>query len=85
MFDRIEEAIYELMQGNVVIVCDDEDRENEGDFIALADRVTPEIINFMVTHGRGLVCTPITEQLANKLELSPMVITIRIPTEQLLL
>ncbi|WP_349407626.1 bifunctional 3,4-dihydroxy-2-butanone-4-phosphate synthase/GTP cyclohydrolase II [Pseudalkalibacillus sp. SCS-8] len=73
MFDRIEEAIYELMQGNVVIVCDDEDRENEGDFIALADRVTPEIINFMVTHGRGLVCTPITEQLANKLELSPMV------------
>ncbi len=73
MFDRIEEAIYELMQGNVVIVCDDEDRENEGDFIALADRVTPEIINFMVTHGRGLVCTPITEQLADKLELSPMV------------
>ncbi|MGM7701739.1 bifunctional 3,4-dihydroxy-2-butanone-4-phosphate synthase/GTP cyclohydrolase II [Pseudalkalibacillus sp. Hm43] len=73
MFDRIEEAIYELMQGNVVIVCDDEDRENEGDFISLADRVTPEIINFMVTHGRGLVCTPITETLADKLELSPMV------------
>ncbi|MCF6137637.1 bifunctional 3,4-dihydroxy-2-butanone-4-phosphate synthase/GTP cyclohydrolase II [Pseudalkalibacillus berkeleyi] len=73
MFDRIEEAIYELMQGNVVIVCDDEDRENEGDFISLADRVTPEVINFMVTHGRGLVCTPITEDLASKLELNPMV------------
>jgi 3,4-dihydroxy 2-butanone 4-phosphate synthase/GTP cyclohydrolase II len=61
------------MQGNVVIVCDDEDRENEGDFIALADRVTPEIVNFMVTHGRGLVCTPITEELADRLELRPMV------------
>ncbi|WP_221567618.1 bifunctional 3,4-dihydroxy-2-butanone-4-phosphate synthase/GTP cyclohydrolase II [Alkalihalobacillus sp. TS-13] len=73
MFDPIEEAIYELMQGKVVIVCDDEDRENEGDFIALADRVTPEIVNFMVTHGRGLVCTPITEELAQKLDLNPMV------------
>ncbi|WP_261129212.1 bifunctional 3,4-dihydroxy-2-butanone-4-phosphate synthase/GTP cyclohydrolase II [Bacillus sp. Marseille-Q3570] len=73
MFDPIEEAIYELMQGKIVIVCDDEDRENEGDFIALADRVTPEIVNFMVTHGRGLVCTPITEQMAQKLELNPMV------------
>ncbi|WLD91884.1 bifunctional 3,4-dihydroxy-2-butanone-4-phosphate synthase/GTP cyclohydrolase II [Alkalihalobacillus sp. AL-G] len=73
MFDRIEEAIYELMQGKVVIVCDDEDRENEGDFIALADRVTPDIVNFMVTHGRGLVCTPITEELAETLELQPMV------------
>ncbi|MGP4082134.1 bifunctional 3,4-dihydroxy-2-butanone-4-phosphate synthase/GTP cyclohydrolase II [Pseudalkalibacillus sp. R45] len=73
MFDPIEEAIYELMQGKVVIVCDDEDRENEGDFIALADRVTPEIVNFMVTHGRGLVCTPITEELAHKLDLNPMV------------
>ncbi|MCF6408289.1 bifunctional 3,4-dihydroxy-2-butanone-4-phosphate synthase/GTP cyclohydrolase II [Pseudalkalibacillus salsuginis] len=73
MFDPIEEAIYELMQGKIVIVCDDEDRENEGDFIALADRVTPEVVNFMVTHGRGLVCTPITEELAQKLDLNPMV------------
>ncbi|WP_371018608.1 bifunctional 3,4-dihydroxy-2-butanone-4-phosphate synthase/GTP cyclohydrolase II [Pseudalkalibacillus sp. JSM 102089] len=73
MFHTIEEAIYDLMQGKVVIVCDDEDRENEGDFIALADKVTPETINFMITKGRGLVCTPITEERANELKLSPMV------------
>ncbi|WP_165996396.1 bifunctional 3,4-dihydroxy-2-butanone-4-phosphate synthase/GTP cyclohydrolase II [Bacillus sp. Cs-700] len=73
MFHTVEEAIYDLMQGRVVIVCDDEDRENEGDFIALADKVTPETINFMITKGRGLVCTPITEQRANQLKLSPMV------------
>ncbi|MFB4163499.1 bifunctional 3,4-dihydroxy-2-butanone-4-phosphate synthase/GTP cyclohydrolase II [Alteribacillus sp. JSM 102045] len=73
VFDPIEEAIYELMQGKVVIVCDDEDRENEGDFVALADKVTPETINFMITHGRGLVCTPILENRAQELELVPMV------------
>ncbi|WP_456278460.1 bifunctional 3,4-dihydroxy-2-butanone-4-phosphate synthase/GTP cyclohydrolase II [Bacillus sp. AK128] len=73
MFDRIEEAIYELMQGNVVIVCDDEDRENEGDFVALADKTTPEVINFMIKHGRGLVCAPITQETATKLDLAPMV------------
>ncbi|MFS0863491.1 bifunctional 3,4-dihydroxy-2-butanone-4-phosphate synthase/GTP cyclohydrolase II [Fredinandcohnia sp. 179-A 10B2 NHS] len=73
MFDSVEEAIEDLMNGKVVIVCDDEDRENEGDFIALADRATPEVINFMITHGRGLVCVPVTEQLANKLGLEPMV------------
>lgn len=73
MFDPIEEAIYELMQGRVVIVCDDEDRENEGDFVALAEKTTPEVINFMITHGRGLVCTPITEKRARQLELLPMV------------
>nr|WP_041808789.1 bifunctional 3,4-dihydroxy-2-butanone-4-phosphate synthase/GTP cyclohydrolase II [Evansella cellulosilytica] len=73
MFDPIEEAIYELMQGKVVIVCDDEDRENEGDFIALAEKATPEVINFMATHGRGLICAPITRNLAEKLELVPMV------------
>ncbi len=73
MFHTIEEAIYDLMQGRVVIVCDDEDRENEGDFIALADKVTPETINFMITKGRGLVCTPISEERANELKLSPMV------------
>ncbi|SFP25490.1 bifunctional 3,4-dihydroxy-2-butanone-4-phosphate synthase/GTP cyclohydrolase II [Salibacterium halotolerans] len=72
-FDPIEEAIYELMQGRTVIVCDDEDRENEGDFVALADRITPESINFMITYGRGLVCTPITEERADELELQPMV------------
>lgn len=73
MFDPIEEAIYELMQGKVIIVVDDEDRENEGDFIALAEKCSPEVINFMVTHGRGLVCTPITESRAKELELQPMV------------
>src|SRR5690554_6840723 len=73
MFDPIEEAIYELMQGKVVIVCDDEDRENEGDFVSLAEKTTPEVINFMITHGRGLVCTPITKERAQKLNLIPMV------------
>ncbi|WP_147804835.1 bifunctional 3,4-dihydroxy-2-butanone-4-phosphate synthase/GTP cyclohydrolase II [Alkalicoccus halolimnae] len=72
-FDPIEEAIYALAQGEVVIVCDDEDRENEGDFISLAEKTTPEVINFMITHGRGLVCTPITEERAEKLNLVPMV------------
>jgi 3,4-dihydroxy 2-butanone 4-phosphate synthase / GTP cyclohydrolase II len=73
MFDPIEEAIYELMQGNVVIVCDDEDRENEGDFIALAEKATPDVVNFMATHGRGLICVPIEQELAQKLDLMPMV------------
>ena len=72
-FDPIEEAIYELMQGKVVIVVDDEDRENEGDFIALADKATPEIINFMITQGRGLVCVPILEERAHELDLPLMV------------
>ena len=73
MFNTIEEAIYDLMQGKVVIVCDDEDRENEGDFVALAEKATPEVINFMIKYGRGLVCAPITEELADKLDLHPMV------------
>ncbi|PEI48940.1 bifunctional 3,4-dihydroxy-2-butanone-4-phosphate synthase/GTP cyclohydrolase II [Bacillus pseudomycoides] len=73
MFHRIEEALEDLKQGKVVIVCDDESRENEGDFIALAENITPETINFMITHGRGLVCVPITEQYAERLQLEPMV------------
>jgi 3,4-dihydroxy 2-butanone 4-phosphate synthase/GTP cyclohydrolase II len=73
MFNTIEEALEELRKGKVVIVCDDEDRENEGDFIALAEKATPEVINFMVTHGRGLVCVPIEEDIAEKLDLFPMV------------
>ena len=72
-FHTIEEAIYELMQGNMVIVVDDEDRENEGDLVALAEKATPEVINFMITHGRGLVCVPITEERARELDLPPMV------------
>lgn len=73
MFHSIEEALDDLRQGKAVIVVDDEDRENEGDFLCLADAATPEMINFMVTHGRGLVCVPITEKHADKLELKPMV------------
>lgn len=73
MFDSIEEAITDLQNGKIVIVVDDEERENEGDFIALAEKVTPDTVNFMIKYGRGLVCTPITEDLAEKLDLMPMV------------
>ncbi|TDL34843.1 bifunctional 3,4-dihydroxy-2-butanone-4-phosphate synthase/GTP cyclohydrolase II [Jeotgalibacillus sp. S-D1] len=72
MFNRIEEAIEDLKAGKAVIVVDDEDRENEGDFIALSEAVTPETINFMITEGRGLVCVPITEERADQLQLKPM-------------
>jgi 3,4-dihydroxy 2-butanone 4-phosphate synthase / GTP cyclohydrolase II len=72
-FNTIEEAIYDLILGKVIIVVDDEDRENEGDFIALSDKATPEIINFMIKEGRGLVCVPITEERAHELDLPPMV------------
>ncbi|GEK57947.1 bifunctional 3,4-dihydroxy-2-butanone-4-phosphate synthase/GTP cyclohydrolase II [Marinococcus halophilus] len=71
-FDPIEEAIDELRKGQVVIVCDDEDRENEGDFVALSENIDAQTINFMITHGRGLVCTPITEEQAELLQLQPM-------------
>lgn len=73
MFNTIEEAIKDLRKGKVIIVVDDEDRENEGDFIALADKVTPETINFMIKEGRGLVCAPISEERARELELPQMV------------
>jgi len=72
-FHTIEEAIYDLIQGKAIIVVDDEDRENEGDFIALAEKATPEMINFMIKEGRGLVCAPISEERAAQLELPPMV------------
>lgn len=72
-FDTIEDAIRDLMEGKVIIVVDDEDRENEGDFLALADKATPEAINFMITEGRGLVCVPITPERAEELDLPPMV------------
>ncbi|WP_127485673.1 bifunctional 3,4-dihydroxy-2-butanone-4-phosphate synthase/GTP cyclohydrolase II [Paenibacillus ehimensis] len=72
-FHPIEEAIYDLMLGKVIIVVDDEDRENEGDFIALAEKATPEVINFMIKEGRGLVCAPITEERAQELDLPQMV------------
>jgi 3,4-dihydroxy 2-butanone 4-phosphate synthase/GTP cyclohydrolase II len=71
--DTIEEAIEDIKNGKVVIVVDDENRENEGDFIAAAETVTPEIINFMATHGRGLICAPLTESRCNELDLYMMV------------
>jgi 3,4-dihydroxy 2-butanone 4-phosphate synthase / GTP cyclohydrolase II len=74
LFNTIDEAVEDLKQGKMIIVCDDEDRENEGDLIALAEKATPEVVNFMVTHGRGLMCVPIDEELAQRLELDPMVL-----------
>lgn len=71
-FDPIEDAIQDLRSGKVIIVVDDEDRENEGDFVALAEKATPEVINFMVTEGRGLVCVPLARERAEALELMPM-------------
>lgn len=71
--DTIEEAIEEIRKGNFIIVVDDEDRENEGDFIIAAECITPEKINFMETHGRGLVCAPITYERAEELDLPLMV------------
>src|SRR5690625_4680033 len=72
MFHTISEAITDLKNGRPIIVVDDEDRENEGDLVALSEKVTPEIINFMITHGKGLVCMPITKELAVKLDLPMM-------------
>ena len=69
----IEEAIFEIQQGRVVIVVDDEDRENEGDFLTAARNATPELINFMATHGRGLICAPISEDRCDQLGLELMV------------
>lgn len=72
-FSTIEEAIEEIRNGNIVIVVDDKDRENEGDMILAADKVSPEKINFLARHGRGLVCMPITEERAHELDLPYMV------------
>ncbi len=71
--DTIEAAIADIKNGKVIIVVDDEDRENEGDFIAAAEKVTPEMINFMATHGRGLICAPLTEDRCEELHLDLMV------------
>ena len=71
--DCIESAIEDVRNGKIIVVVDDENRENEGDFVAAAEMVTPEMINFMALHGRGLICTPITEQRSRNLELYPMV------------
>lgn len=71
--DSIEDAIKDIKNGKVIIVVDDENRENEGDFVAAAEITTPEIINFMAQYGRGLICTPLTEERCKKLHLNPMV------------
>jgi len=71
--NTIEEAIEDIRQGKVIIVVDDEDRENEGDFLAAAEKVTPDMINFMATHGRGLICAPLTENRCKELGLHVMV------------
>ncbi|MGM0845352.1 MAG: bifunctional 3,4-dihydroxy-2-butanone-4-phosphate synthase/GTP cyclohydrolase II [Bacillota bacterium] len=72
MFNTIQEALEDLKAGKVIIVIDDEDRENEGDFVSLAEKATPEVINFMAAEGRGLICTPITPEKAAQLQLNPM-------------
>ncbi len=73
-FDAVEGAIEDIKQGKMIIVVDDEDRENEGDFILAADKVTPEAINFMAKYGRGLICVPMTAQRLDELGLGPMVV-----------
>ncbi|MCL1935438.1 MAG: GTP cyclohydrolase II [Defluviitaleaceae bacterium] len=73
-FNTIEEAIEDLRAGKIILVTDDEDRENEGDFICAAEFATPENINFMATHGKGLICMPMTEDIAKKLSFSKMVL-----------
>ncbi|MGB3774275.1 MAG: 3,4-dihydroxy-2-butanone-4-phosphate synthase [Leeuwenhoekiella sp.] len=79
--NTIAEAIADIKAGKVIIVVDDEDRENEGDFLAAAEMVTPEVINFMATNGRGLICTPITEERCKELKLDMMVGTNTDPME----
>ncbi|HST60224.1 MAG TPA: 3,4-dihydroxy-2-butanone-4-phosphate synthase, partial [Longimicrobium sp.] len=71
-FDKIEDAIQDIRDGKMVIIADDEDRENEGDLVCAASAITPEIINFMATHGRGLICLALTPERADELDLRPM-------------
>lgn len=72
-FDSIERAIAAIQRGELAIVADDEDRENEGDFVCAAEKVTPDLINFMATHGRGLICLTLTPPMCQKLQLFQMV------------
>ena len=71
--NTIAAAIEDVKNGKVIIVVDDENRENEGDFLAAAEKATPEMINFMATHGRGLICTPITESRCKELQLDMLI------------
>ena len=73
MLDTIPEAIEAVRNGEVIIVVDDEDRENEGDFLVAARHATPEVVNFMATHGRGLICAPLVEDRCDELDLPLMV------------
>ncbi len=72
-FSTVDEAIEEIRKGNIIIVVDDEDRENEGDFVAAAENITTETVNFMAMHGRGLICNALTEERCDELELDLMV------------
>jgi len=81
ILNTIEEAIASIKRGEIIIVVDDEDRENEGDFVAAAEVITPEKINFMATNGRGLICTPLTEKKCKKLKLDRMVSSTSDPME----
>jgi len=67
--NTIEEALEDIKKGKIIIVVDDEDRENEGDFVMSAELITPEAVNFMATVGKGLICTPLTKELAQKYDL----------------
>ena len=73
VLNTIESAVHDIKEGKIIIVVDDKNRENEGDFLASAELISPEIINFMATHGRGLICAPITESIAKRLKLDLMV------------
>src|SRR3989339_1529780 len=73
VFDSVEEAIQHIKEGKLVIVADDEDRENEGDVICAAEKITPKIINFMTKHCRGLICLALTDETICKLQLPQMV------------
>ena len=73
MISNIESAISDIRNGKLIIVVDDEDRENEGDLICAAETITPDVVNFMATHGRGLICTPIEDRRAEDLQLPLMV------------
>lgn len=71
--DKIEDAIADIRNGKIIVVVDDEDRENEGDFVCAAEKMTPEMVNFMIKEGRGLMCAPLTQERCNALELEMMV------------
>ena len=73
VFNSIEEAIEDIKNGKMVIVVDDQDRENEGDLVMAAEKISPEAVNFMAKYGRGLICTPLAEEIAERLKLQPMV------------